>query len=108
MPSSLRKTERAFTLIELLVVILIIGILIAVANPLEQRTVRRLLARATVLPTDATTFEDAAALYRSCRRSGETVRRLMETSAGRGWPFTVKRTLFTRSITGSASLSPQV
>lgn len=39
---------------------------------------RRLLARATLLPTEATAYEEGAALYRACRRSGETVRRLMD------------------------------
>ncbi len=39
---------------------------------------RRLLARATVLPTHETAYEDGAALYRACRRSGETVRKLMD------------------------------
>jgi len=39
---------------------------------------RRLLARASLLPTRATDYEQAAGLYRSCRRSGETVRRLID------------------------------
>lgn len=39
---------------------------------------RRLLARAAVIPTQATDYEDAAALYRRCRREGETVRKLMD------------------------------
>lgn len=39
---------------------------------------RRLLARATLLPTDPSDYEDAAALYRTCRRRGATVRRLMD------------------------------
>ena len=39
---------------------------------------RRLLARATVIPTRATDYEDAAALYRRCRTQGETVRRLID------------------------------
>lgn len=39
---------------------------------------RRLLARAPVLPTGPTDYEDAAALYRACRRNGETVRRLID------------------------------
>ena len=41
-------------------------------------SLRRLLARATVLPTRATDYEDAAALYRRCRRQGETVRKLID------------------------------
>jgi predicted nucleic acid-binding protein len=39
---------------------------------------RGLLARASLLPTEATDHEDAAALYRSCRRHGETVRKLID------------------------------
>jgi predicted nucleic acid-binding protein len=39
---------------------------------------RRLLARASHLPTDPDDYERAAALYRICRRQGETVRRLID------------------------------
>lgn len=39
---------------------------------------RRLLARASLLPTRATDYEEAAALFRTCRRNGETVRRLID------------------------------
>ena len=39
---------------------------------------RRLLARAVALPTLTADYEDAAALYRRCRRQGETVRRLID------------------------------
>ena len=39
---------------------------------------RRLLARAAVIRTRATDYDDAAALYRRCRRQGETVRRLID------------------------------
>ena len=39
---------------------------------------RRLLARGGMLPTDPTDYEDAAALYRRCRRKGETVRKLID------------------------------
>ena len=42
------------------------------------QALRRLLARATVLPTDPAHFEEAAALFRRCRREGETVRRLID------------------------------
>jgi predicted nucleic acid-binding protein len=41
------------------------------------RDLRRLLARATVLPTVPGHYEHAAALYRTCRRNGETVRKLI-------------------------------
>lgn len=39
---------------------------------------RGLLARASVLPTLPVDYEEAAALYRICRRSGETVRKLID------------------------------
>ncbi len=39
---------------------------------------RGLLARTSVLPTEPTDYEVAAALYRACRRNGETVRRLID------------------------------
>lgn len=42
------------------------------------RDLRALLARASVIPTLPTDYEDAAALYRTCRRRGETVRRLVD------------------------------
>ena len=36
---------------------------------------RGLLARGSLLPTEPTDYEEAAALYRTCRRRGETVRK---------------------------------
>lgn len=39
---------------------------------------RRLLARASILSTGPADYELAAALYRTCRRRGETVRRLID------------------------------
>ena len=39
---------------------------------------RRLLARATNLPMSTSNYEEAASLYRICRRGGETVRRLID------------------------------
>lgn len=39
---------------------------------------RRLLARAAVLPTEPVDYEQAAALYRTCRRGGTTVRKLVD------------------------------
>ena len=38
-------------------------------------SLRRLLARVAVIPILATDYDDAAALYRSCRQQGETVRK---------------------------------
>ncbi|MFL0294264.1 PIN domain nuclease [Mycobacterium sp. SMC-18] len=42
------------------------------------RDLRGLLARAQTLPTAPTDYEDAAAIYRACRRRGETVRKLID------------------------------
>ena len=42
------------------------------------QSLRRLLARAVVIPTLATDYEDAAVLYRRCRQQGETVRKLID------------------------------
>lgn len=42
------------------------------------QALRRLLALATVLPTEPGHYDDAAALYRACRREGETVRKLID------------------------------
>lgn len=39
---------------------------------------RGLLARGSLLPTEPTDFEEAAALYRMCRHRGETVRKLID------------------------------
>jgi len=39
---------------------------------------RGLINRATILPTTPADFDEAAALYRICRRRGETVRKLID------------------------------
>lgn len=39
---------------------------------------RRLLARASLIPTEPTDYEAAAGLYRTCRRGGETLRKLID------------------------------
>ncbi len=39
---------------------------------------RRLLARASVLPTTRADYDEAAALFRRCRREGSTIRRLID------------------------------
>ena len=39
---------------------------------------RRLLARAVVLPTTSADYDEAAALFRRCRREGYTLRRLID------------------------------
>jgi hypothetical protein len=43
---------------------------------LEQ--LRRLLARATLLATESIDYDNAAAIYRSCRSQGKTVRKLID------------------------------
>ena len=42
------------------------------------QSLRRLLARASTLPMGPIEYESAAALYRTCRRNGETVRKLID------------------------------
>jgi predicted nucleic acid-binding protein len=39
---------------------------------------RGLLARGVLIPTEPIDYEEAAALYRRCRRRGETIRRLID------------------------------
>ena len=41
-------------------------------------TLRRLIAIATVLPTEPVHYEDAAMLYRRCREGGDQVRKLID------------------------------
>ena len=48
----------------------------------QLHQLRRLLARATVLPTGPADYEEAAAIYRQCRRRGETVRKLIDCLIG--------------------------
>ena len=43
---------------------------------------RGLLARAAVFPTEPTHYDDAAALFRLCRREGETVRKVIDCLIG--------------------------
>ena len=45
-------------------------------------SLRRLLARATILPTVPGDFDEAAVLHRRCRREGETVRKLIDCLIG--------------------------
>lgn len=53
-------------------------ILAGARDEAHLRDLRGLLARATLLETLSIDYEDAAALYRACRRGGETVRRLVD------------------------------
>lgn len=43
---------------------------------------RGLLARGSLLSTELADYEEAAALYRACRRGGETVRKLIDCLIG--------------------------
>lgn len=47
-------------------------------DELHLNDLRRLLARATLIATVPTDFDDAASLFRLCRRRGETVRKLID------------------------------
>ena len=42
------------------------------------QSLRRLLARAVTIPIEPADYDEAAALYRLCRREGKTVRRMMD------------------------------
>ena len=42
------------------------------------QSLRRMLARAGTIPTLPTDYDDAAVLYRRCRKEGETVRKLID------------------------------
>lgn len=53
-------------------------ILAGARDEAHLQQLRGLLARATVLPTGTVDYESAAALYRACRRRGETVRKLVD------------------------------
>ena len=53
-------------------------VLAGARNEAHLEDLRRLLARATLLPTQDADYETAAAMYRSCRRAGDTVRRLID------------------------------
>ncbi|RIK09754.1 MAG: VapC toxin family PIN domain ribonuclease [Acidobacteria bacterium] len=53
-------------------------VLAGARNARHLTELRRLLARASLLPIEPADFEEAAALYRSCRENGETVRKLMD------------------------------
>ena len=48
----------------------------------QLKNLRRLLARASVVDLVPGDYEDAAALYRTCRRRGETVRKLIDCLIG--------------------------
>jgi predicted nucleic acid-binding protein len=53
-------------------------VLAGARDDMHLQQLRRLLARATSIETTPVHYEDAALLYRACRRGGETVRRLID------------------------------
>lgn len=53
-------------------------VLAGARDELHLHQLRRLLARATVLQTGPMHYEDGAALYRACRRAGDTPRKLVD------------------------------
>jgi len=53
-------------------------ILAGARNEQHLAQLRGLLARATLLPITTEDYDQAAALFRTCRRNGETVRKLID------------------------------
>jgi predicted nucleic acid-binding protein len=56
---------------------LVMEVLAGARDERQLRELRGLLARAAVISTLPSDYEEAAALYRRCRRNGEPVRKLM-------------------------------
>lgn len=50
-------------------------ILAGARDETHLQDLRRLLARGNLLPTEPIDYEEGAAIYRACRRKGETVRK---------------------------------
>jgi len=53
-------------------------VLAGARNEIHLTDLRRLLARASVVATEAVDYEEAATLFRTCRRGGDTVRKLID------------------------------
>jgi predicted nucleic acid-binding protein len=53
-------------------------VLAGARNEQHLQQLRRLIARASTLPTQSVDYDAAAALYRTCRQRGHTVRKLMD------------------------------
>jgi len=53
-------------------------ILAGARDDIHLEHLRGLLARASLIATEPTDYDDAAQLYRTCRRQGETVRRMID------------------------------
>lgn len=57
-------------------------VLAGARDEVHLRQLRGLLGRATRLATEPLEYETAASLYRTCRRNGETVRKLIDCLIG--------------------------
>ena len=57
-------------------------VLAGARNERHLAELRGLIGRATMLPTTPADYDNAAALYRACRVSGETVRKLIDCLIG--------------------------
>jgi len=57
-------------------------VLAGARNEQHLAQLRGLLARATLVPIIAEDYDHAAALYRTCRRNGDTVRKLIDCLIG--------------------------
>jgi len=53
-------------------------VLAGARNEIHLTDLRRLLARASVVATEAVDYEEAATLFRTCRRGGDSVRKLID------------------------------
>ena len=53
-------------------------VLAGARNEQHLQQLRRLLARASTLPTEPVDYDAAAALYRTCRQRGHTLRKLID------------------------------
>ncbi|WP_297290934.1 PIN domain nuclease [Oceanicoccus sp.] len=53
-------------------------VLAGARNEQHLHQLRRLIARASILPMESTDYDTAAALYRTCRQRGYTVRKLID------------------------------
>jgi predicted nucleic acid-binding protein len=53
-------------------------VLAGARNDQHLQQLRRLLARASTLPIEPVDYDAAAALYRTCRQRGHTVRKLID------------------------------
>lgn len=53
-------------------------VLAGARDDIHEQKLKRLLARAVTLPTHSSHYDHAAAVYRYCRRGGDTVRKLSD------------------------------